>query len=154
MPNPNFFIGMETFEELLATGLNKTVYISKGITVKPAQHGIQRRDYVVIAAVTSENCCHYWQMRVGGHSQMGDSPLISTPINHPDKCVERCESLVNETGTIARDNDYSVIRGLISFPQDLVLLEGTTRTLRYDEQTNTFEQRQGEIISEEDKIAA
>ncbi len=160
MSKTNFFIGFPSFEALLASALNKTVYISKAVVTRPGQFNTAFVEHNVTATVVGENICHYWKMPLGSYQQMGDAPLVAAK-DYPVQCAARASSAVEVLSELARDLDFTVIHGLIGFPRDLTVLEGTLHSFRYVEAENRFERKpevktpeKADELEDSEKLAA
>ncbi len=150
MSKQNHFIGFGTFEELLASSPNKSLYLMQSVETRPGQFpGLQTADWFVTAASVEDGKCHYWRQKFGNYQLMNGAPV---PVNKniPADCENRCLRAIEALSGIARDYDFRIIRALVSFPTDLLVLHGTTRLLRYIPETNTFER----VIPEAEKLAA
>lgn len=137
----NFFIGYGSIEELLYSAKKPeesgVVFISKSIETRPAQFHLRNVQWFVTAAVVSGNICHYWRMSVGNYATMDGKPVHGNPSTEAD-CEQRANSLIKLLDTIVNSQNYSVVNGLISFPSDNVLIDGTTVSITYDKKTNEF----------------
>lgn len=144
------FIGFPTFEEFLAASPRKKIYLTKHISTKPGEMGTQEREWQLTAAAPGDGVVHYWRMRIGSYQVIGGFPLDPAEENFEKDCDEVTTSGQDLLTAIARE-DYgcSVIRGLASFPKDLVLLSGRTRLMKINREEKRYERISAEIKTAE-----
>jgi hypothetical protein len=143
----NFFVGFGTFEEFLPACRGKRIYLTSFDLVKTGNKGVQRATTLVTAANIADGICHYWTMSVGRFSAINGVPLVE--LCAIKEIRERALSAVKCLTAFARDNGFSVTRALVGFPSDLAILEGTTRCVRYVNESNSFERIVPEPVMEE-----
>lgn len=152
MFNQNFYVGFPTFEELLATAPVKQIYLTHCVVTRPGVYHTQAVDWMVVAGSYGSGILHYWRMRTGAYNAMNNVPMVSEK-NYDVRCRDRSESAVKELNRIARDYGFRTIRGLIAFPKDLTLMDGTTRLITFNKQINRFEPVEKDASGSEKKAA-
>jgi hypothetical protein len=127
-----YYIGITSSTEFFRTHSKFTpIYYSIGRFEIGQMHGIFREKWTITFSDVQGGLCRYYAQTIGYTDRINGEPFNRETY---DKCFERAEDLRNQ---IKNANwDYEMIEGRVSFPKDLILLEGND--IKYDKETNRF----------------
>ena len=119
------------FELLNSHEKDAPLYFSVGRQEIGGIHGIIREKWTVCFSDVKDGVCRYYQQTIGYTDKINGEPFNREIF---DSCRERAENLREQIQTLK--SKYSLVQGGVSFPKDLVLLEGSE--IEYDAQSNRF----------------
>jgi len=133
-----FFIGLDTLEELLSThDPEQPLYF----TVRRQCRSTSTVGYVscVTYQLISDvqgGVARYWYYMLGQHEELGSQPMSQERL---DKIVHRAQTAEEQIPEFLRtESGCQVLRGGVSFPEELQLLDGSTRLFTYDHNSGRY----------------
>ncbi len=127
-----YFVGMTSIFEFLDSHEKDTpLYFSVGRQEIGAVHGIIREKWTVCLSNVKEGICRYYLQTIGYTDKINGEPFNREIF---DSCRERAENLREQIQSLK--SKYNLVEGCVSFPKDLILLEGSE--IKYDAENNRF----------------
>lgn len=129
------FIGYATLEDLLRDLLlSRIVYVFPSANPADAGHGITRYTHYVEVAQRWDDEIAYWRMPVCRTEYVAGTPLRDD--------APRREAAAHAAYEIVRrwlkQRGFDVRTAVFAHARDLVLLDGHTGTMRYDQEAHTW----------------
>ena len=94
-------------------------------------HGIIREKWTVCFSDVKDNVCRYYLQTIGYTDKINGEPFNRETF---ESCRERAENLREQIKSLK--SEYNLVQGCVSFPKDLILLEGSE--IEYDAESNCF----------------
>lgn len=127
-----YFVGMTSiFEFLNSHEKDQPLYYSVGRQEIGGFHGIIREKWTVCFSDVKNGVCRYYLQPIGYTDKINGEPFNREIY---DSCRNRAENLREQIKS--SKSKYNLVQGGVSFPKDLILLEGSE--IKYDAESNHF----------------
>lgn len=127
-----YFVGMTSiFEFLISHEKNAPLYFSVRRQEIGGVYGIIREKWTVCFSDMKNGVCRYYLQTIGYTDKINGEPFNPETF---DSCRSRAENLREQIKSLK--SKHHLVQGGISFPKDLILLEGSE--IEYDAENNRF----------------
>lgn len=127
-----YFVGLTSVSEfLLSHEKDAPLFYSIGRQEIGGIHGIIREKWTFCLSDLSNGICRYYLQTIGYTDKINGEPFNRESF---DSCREQAEKLREQIQSLK--SKYNVLQGGVSFPKDLILLEGSE--IGYDAENNRF----------------
>jgi len=140
-----YYVGLTSVSEFLNSHeRNAPLFYSIGRQEIGGVHGIIRETWTFCLSDIQNDICHYYLQTIGYTNKINDEPFNREMF---DNCRNRAENLREQIQSLK--SKYNLVQGGVSFPKDLILLEGSE--IEYDTKHNRFLFEKTEAICERGK---
>ncbi|MDQ3748726.1 MAG: hypothetical protein M3367_06915 [Acidobacteriota bacterium] len=127
-----YFVGLTSVSEFLVSHeKDKPLFYSIGRQEIGGVHGIIREKWTVCLSDIQNGICRYYLQTIGYTDKINGEPFNREIF---DSCRSRAENLREQIKS--SKSKYNLVRGCVSFPKDLILLEGSE--IEYSAKNNRF----------------
>lgn len=132
MNNKLYFVGLTSAAKFLDSHEKDTaLFYSIGRQEIGGIHGIIREKWTVCLSDIQNGICRYYLQTIGYTDKINGEPFNREIF---ESCRARAEDLREQIKSLK--SKYKLVQGGVSFPKDLILLEGSE--IKYDKQSNHF----------------
>ncbi len=140
-----YFVGLTSVSEFLDSHeKDQPLFYSIGRQEIGGIHGIIREKWAFCLSDIQSGICRYYLQTIGYTDKINGEPFNREIF---DSCRERAENLRGQIQSLK--SKYNLVQGCVSFPKDLILLEGSE--IEYDTKHNRFLFEKTEAICERGK---
>ena len=127
-----YFVGLTSVSEFLDSHeKDAPLFYSIGRQEIGGIHSIIREKWTVCLSDIQNGVCRYYLQTIGYTDKINGEPFNREIF---DSCRERAENLREQIQSLK--SKYNLVQGCVSFPKDLILLEGSE--IEYDAENNRF----------------
>lgn len=127
-----YFVGLTSVSEFLHSHeKDAPLFYSIGRQEIGGIHGIIREKWTVCLSDIQNGVCRYYLQTIGYTDKINGEPFNREIF---DSCRERAENLREQIKSLKPK--YNLVQGCVSFPKDLILLEGSE--IGCDAENNRF----------------
>ena len=127
-----YFVGLTSVSEfLLSHEKDQPLFYSIGRQEIGGIHGIIREKWTFCLSNIQNGICRYYLQTIGYTDKINGEPFNRETF---DSCRSRAENLREQIKSLK--SKYNLMQGSVSFPKDLILLEGSE--IEYDAESNSF----------------
>lgn len=127
-----YYVGLTSVSEFLDSHeKDQPLFYSIGRQEIGGIYGIIREKWTVCLSDLSNGVCRYYLQTIGYTDKINGEPFNREIF---DSCRERAENLREQIQSLKLK--YNLVQGCVSFPKDLILLEGSE--IEYDAKNNRF----------------
>ncbi len=102
-------------------------------------HGIIREKWTVCFSDVKDGVCRYYLQTIGYTDKINGEPFNREIFDNCQSCAENLREQIKSL-----KSKHNLVQGGVSFPKDLILLEG--REIEYDAESNCFHFEEIEAI--------
>ncbi len=127
-----YFVGLTSISKFLNSHeKDQPLFYSIGRQEIGGVHGIIREKWTLCLSDIQSDICRYYLQTIGYTDKINGEPFNREIF---DGCRERAENLRKQIKSLK--SKYNLVQGCVSFPKDLILLEGNE--IEYDTKNNRF----------------
>ncbi len=132
MSEKHYFVGLTSVSDFLNSHeKDQPLFYSIGRQEIGGVHGITREKWTVCFSNVINGVCRYYLQTIGYTDKINGEPFNR---GNFDNCRSRAENLREQIKSLK--SKHNLVQGGVSFPKDLILLEGSE--IEYDSKSNRF----------------